>query len=342
MADRRILLVLTVKNEGPSILEWVAHHRLVGFTDIAIYHNDCTDLTDRILAQLARMGVVQTFENRLQPSFRRPPYQNRAYRLASGLPVYAECDWCMALDSDEYLALPDGVAGVGGLIDAVEARAGTVEEIRVNWRIFGSSWHETLTDALVTAPFTDAEPAALAAQMPVGYKTLFRTRAFARPGIHRPKEPRIEASRVANASGLRPDAFDQIGWRATDPGHYRFGAIHHYQLRDAQSFLIKSARGSASNVSRNMEIRYWRRFQRGGEEVRLLAARAPALQAEMATLNAASDGRLMGMRRRALRKWILRVAELLATPEGAALYDAVRAVPPQPLTNRATLRAEQG
>ena len=32
----KILAVLTVRNEGPYLLEWLAHHQAAGITDFAI------------------------------------------------------------------------------------------------------------------------------------------------------------------------------------------------------------------------------------------------------------------------------------------------------------------
>ena len=55
MTEPTSLLVATVKNEGPNILEWVAHHRLCGFDRIQIYQNDSTDTTVQTLRTLDRL-----------------------------------------------------------------------------------------------------------------------------------------------------------------------------------------------------------------------------------------------------------------------------------------------
>ncbi|MFZ1346925.1 MAG: glycosyltransferase family 2 protein, partial [Tabrizicola sp.] len=38
-----------MKDEGPTVVEWVAHHLAVGFTEVMVYTNDCTDGTDDLL-----------------------------------------------------------------------------------------------------------------------------------------------------------------------------------------------------------------------------------------------------------------------------------------------------
>ncbi|MGO4916449.1 glycosyltransferase family 2 protein [Pseudogemmobacter sp. W21_MBD1_M6] len=55
----RTLLVATVKNEGPNILEWVSHHLLAGFDDIVVYQNDSIDGTDDTLRLLAELRIPE-------------------------------------------------------------------------------------------------------------------------------------------------------------------------------------------------------------------------------------------------------------------------------------------
>ncbi len=83
--DPRVMLVTTVKDEGPNILEWVAYHRMIGFSDIVVFQNDSFDTTARSLRLLDELGVIRYFDNR----FRRPGrngFQNRAYRRAARSP----------------------------------------------------------------------------------------------------------------------------------------------------------------------------------------------------------------------------------------------------------------
>ena len=46
----RILAVTTLRNEAPFIVEWVAHMRAIGVTDLLVYTNDCDDGTEALLA----------------------------------------------------------------------------------------------------------------------------------------------------------------------------------------------------------------------------------------------------------------------------------------------------
>ena len=46
MAGEQVFTVVsTMKNEGPYILEWVAHYKALGFDRIVVCTNDCEDTT---------------------------------------------------------------------------------------------------------------------------------------------------------------------------------------------------------------------------------------------------------------------------------------------------------
>ncbi|MEO0693576.1 MAG: glycosyltransferase family 2 protein, partial [Pseudomonadota bacterium] len=54
----RFLIVTNMKNEGPYILEWMAHHLALGFGHVIAVTNDCVDGTDEILQRLQALGHV--------------------------------------------------------------------------------------------------------------------------------------------------------------------------------------------------------------------------------------------------------------------------------------------
>lgn len=326
----RYMLVATMKNEGPQVAEWVAHHRAIGFTDIVVFQNGSTDLTDRALKSLAAAGVLQYFPNDFRPGHPKPPYQNRALRRASRLPQYAECDWCVHLDGDEFLYIKTPEGTVQSLVDAVQKDAGEVDAIYLNWCIFGSSFLEQFDDRLMTEKYTWCEDPNAITSVLSGYKTLFRTRAFQRPGIHRPKGPLIENPVFANASGLREPDFIVHRHRSSDPKLRKYAQVNHYMVRDKESFLLKAARGSASNVTRTIDKAYWNRYNRNHAQDTALAQQADTTKARMAELDALTAGRLLGIRRRSLRKSQLEIQELRKQPDFETLLNLLPTGAPPP------------
>ena len=54
----RFLAILCVRNEAAFLMEWLAHHRAVGFTDFLVFSNDSQDGTDAMLDRLAERGEL--------------------------------------------------------------------------------------------------------------------------------------------------------------------------------------------------------------------------------------------------------------------------------------------
>ena len=51
------------KNESAFLLEWIAYHKTIGFTDIVILSNDCEDGSDEMLDHLSKSGEIIHLRN---------------------------------------------------------------------------------------------------------------------------------------------------------------------------------------------------------------------------------------------------------------------------------------
>lgn len=149
-APGRRILFSAQKNEGPFLLEWVAFHKIVGFTDIVVYSNDCTDGSDRLLDLLAEAGEL--VHVRHQPGPNRKPQMNAA-RIAMETDFFRDGDWVMWLDLDEFLWVQPGQHQVDELIDAI----GPARAVAVAWRHFGDSGNETWPGRHISEDFLMAE-----------------------------------------------------------------------------------------------------------------------------------------------------------------------------------------
>ena len=59
----KIMAVTTQKNEGVFLLELIAYHKIIGFTDIVILSNDCEDGSDEMLDHLSKSGEIVHLRN---------------------------------------------------------------------------------------------------------------------------------------------------------------------------------------------------------------------------------------------------------------------------------------
>ncbi|NBZ88752.1 glycosyltransferase family 2 protein [Stagnihabitans tardus] len=245
----RATLITTLKNEASFLLEWVAHHRALGFTDLVIFTNDCEDGTDAMAERLQALGLARHLPN---PGPWPEGPQWAALKRAEKLPEVTGADWALVADVDEFVNIH---AGEGRLADLVAAVPGA-DAVALTWRMFGNAGIASHAPGLVTRTFLRAAPATLAwpwrAQM---IKTLFRPQAFGKLGVHRPKQPKGE-----------PRWFDGSG-RAVDLGgrlfsdyrqdNYRLVQMNHYALGSAEGFVVKCDRGRANREAGAFDMGYW-------------------------------------------------------------------------------------
>ena len=94
------LAVITVRNEAAFLLEWLAHHRVVGFTDFLVFSNDCQDGTDDLLDRLAQLGLLTHVRNTKADE---GGVQWGALKQADKHKLVRQADWILPLDVDEFV-----------------------------------------------------------------------------------------------------------------------------------------------------------------------------------------------------------------------------------------------
>lgn len=253
----KILAFTCIRNEGPFLLEWIAYQRLIGVTDLIVFSNDCDDGSDRLLDTLARHGVLRHIAHRA-PEGKSVQWQALQQVARQGLTT--GFDWAMFCDVDEF---PMIHAGQHRLTDAIAALPADADAVVLPWRLFGANGQVRFHDAPVTGLFTRSAPPDLSHPIAGRYfKTLYRPGRFLKPGVHRPR-------RHANAPP--PVWYDGAGQRLPDSFAERDGQIalpsltvgrdlielHHYSVRSAESFVVKSDRGLANRRVKSIDLGYW-------------------------------------------------------------------------------------
>ena len=275
------LIVTTMKNEGPFMLEWVAYHRAIGFTDFLIYTNDCDDGTDRIAMRLEEMGLAQHRENQFRPG---GSPQRTMLRSAMKEPLYKEAEWLICADCDEFLNIRVG----GGQLDDLFAAVGDADAISLCWKLFGNSGHVDYTEDFITERFDRAlgedEYPNFRAR---GMKTLARNNErFSHLRIHRPAFLLDQGDVKWVDGGGRPMPSEYLdgGWKAHEGFTHDHARLHHYAVRSVESFLVKRDRGRTNHVNDDQGISYWSTMNFNTERDTSIHARLPALRTEFAVL----------------------------------------------------------
>ncbi|HEX9856950.1 MAG TPA: glycosyltransferase family 2 protein [Paracoccaceae bacterium] len=332
----RVLAILTVRNEGAFLLEWLAHHSACGFTDFLVFSNDCDDGTDAMLDRLAAMGWLSHIRND-GPHKEGPQWA--ALKAADRHPLKARADWVLFLDIDEFVNIHAGDRSLAALLAALPQATA----IPLTWRMFGNAGVVGYSDAPVTETFTRAAPAVLhwpwRAAM---FKTLFRNDgSYGKLGVHRPRGPvkaRLAGQRWFDGSGRELGPAFHTGRVFSDFGqdNYRLAQLNHYALGAMESYVVKCDRGRANRDAPALDMSYWVERNFCDVEDRSIAALARQSRPLLAELQA--DPVLAPLHAAAVAWRKTRFAALMTEEPWRALFGRLLMTPPTRALSRREAR----
>ena len=256
----QVTAVSMMKDEGPFVLEWVAHHLAVGFTDLVVYTNDCSDGTDDMLIRLEELGLAHHRRNVIPEGIRPQP---SALTHAQDEPVVQGSDWVMVFDADEFVSIRHGDGTLDDLLTATKAQG--ANGIVVTWRIFGSGGVVDWSRAPVTEQYLMAAPVTW--NKGWGVKTLFTFDAeYWKLGIHRPKMKTRhiktafpdQVKWLTGSGAVMEDYFKFRGWRSvTRTVGYDWVQLNHYAVKSVDSYAIRKLRGNVNYKKDKYNSDYW-------------------------------------------------------------------------------------
>ena len=247
-----------MKDEAPYLIEWFAHHLAVGFTDILVYTNDCTDGTDDMLIRLEELGLGHHRRNDIPEGVKPQP---SAIKHAQAEKIVQESDWVLLFDADEFLCINYG----DGTLDAMLSAAGAANGLVITWRIFGSGGVEDWSREPVTEQYLHAAPPLW--NKGWGVKTLFKyDPEYWKLGIHRPtmKTKHLQTDypdgvHWLNGSGLpMEDYFKFRGWRSIRRTiGYDWAQMNHYAVKSIDAYAVRKFRGNVNLKADKYNADYW-------------------------------------------------------------------------------------
>jgi hypothetical protein len=270
MTAPRVALCAIVRNEIRSIVEWLAHHKALGFDEFLIYDNDSGDGTSDVLAALDEAGELVHLP---WPHSVGARPQRLAYEHAR---KHSDADWLAFFDADEFLMLhkdPDISAFLARFDPGVSA-------VAVNWIVFGSGGQGHYRAVPVVERFTDALSSDATQNRSI--KSIGRRVKLSGTGIHRVA---VVEGRYVLPSG-RDAEFDRL--TAVVAPDVTVAALHHYAVKSLEEFAEKLARGHANSQfpekkRAKLDARF-AEFNTGGVRNLDLAERSGPMRAEAARL----------------------------------------------------------
>jgi glycosyl transferase family 2 len=323
----RFLAVLTVRNEAAFLLEWLAHHQAVGFTDFLVFSNNCQDGTDKILDRLDELGHLVHVRN--DGPYDAGGIQFTALKAADKLRLVKQADWILALDVDEFVNIH---AGDGTLPDLLQALP-DADAITLTWRLFGNGDVVRFEDRPVTESFTRCAPEIMfwpwRAAM---FKTLFRNDGtYRKLGVHRPRSPvskDLEDFRWFDGEGRELESQFKTKRLFSNYGRPNYGHVqlNHYPLGAMESYVLKADRGRAVHSDHMLGVDYWveRNFNTDTDTSisRLATERATRTERFM------TDARLAKLHRKAVEWRQSRFLQLMKQEPFRALFARLMMTPP--------------
>ncbi len=321
LANDKILVVTSMKNEAPFILEWVAYHKSIGATHFLIYTNDCTDNTNAMLDRLEALGHVTRAVNPWDPASGKKP-QHVALKDAVTRNCYRDADWVLTIDVDEFVNIH---VGDGTFADLIRA-SNQPNVISFTWKFFGNKGIHAFEDRPITEQFTACAPEFIPKpRLGWGFKSMVHKSApYRRIGVHRPLEiEEHEAAQVRWVNGSGRAMPDQLltnnGWRSTKRSlGYRLATLNHYILRSTDSFLVKRERGRINHTDHDQGVDYWSRRNYATETDDRILARLPRMKRLLDGFRA--DAELNAMHQEAVAWHARRIAHLKTQPDYRELY----------------------
>ncbi len=319
---KKVLIVTTMKNEGPFILEWIAYHRSIGVTDFVIYTNDCDDGTDEMHDLLEAKGIVTEHHvNPFKSNSKAKDPQRAALWDAEKQRPSQEADWIIPMDVDEFINIHVGDGKFQEMLDVVP----DANMISMVWRLFGNGFQTKYRDGFITENMTwCAHERCNKPHQAWGFKTAFKDiGAYKHFSVHRPQqllEDVADDIRWYSSAGQRmPDRYKKAGWRVgkAEAG-YGLVTLNHYSIRSSESYLVKRQRGRVNHVDRDQGMAYWFRMNHNAQQDFSIANKLPGARAEYQRLLADSD--IAAMHQRCVAAHEARIEDLHGKPEYAALF----------------------
>lgn len=244
MPDPTVHLLTCIRNEGPFLLEFVAHHLVLGFDRIFIAANDCDDGSVRLLRALQAAGHIDFLNHSVPPG--KVPQAEGYSRLRDRFDIDS-ADWLMMLDADEFLNVHTGDHSVKALLATASAE---VDVIALNAMTFGTGGEARWRPGPVTGIFLHRLPEGHRANGAL--KTLSRNPghygAIHNHSLTRYRGPKARLAVMRGDGSLREIDADAALWRELRHVpraeiRHALAQYNHYAVKTPDAYRLRQLRG---------------------------------------------------------------------------------------------------
>jgi hypothetical protein len=238
--SKRAAVVVSMRDEGISVLEWVAHYRAIGFSEIFVYTNDNVDGSDQLLGLLADHGVITLIDNITSKTV-FPHIKAFAHSLHF-VPELRDYEWVAYVDADELLVPAEEFDwSIVNVLHAVEKRyrERPPSALCYHWRWFISNYAIARIKGLLLERFQHALPQST-------FKSVVRIADVLSMRQNHMPEVTTGGYFVDSALDVIPQSlglasYKEGVWNYSGNG-YHGGQLNHYWCKSFEEFLVKKRR----------------------------------------------------------------------------------------------------
>lgn len=237
--EKKCAMVVGMRDEGITSLEWIAHYKAIGAERIFIYTNDNRDQSERILEILAEHDEIVLIRNGMGTEV-YPQLKIYEHFLLM-LPEARDFEWCGFFDSDELFAPAAKFEfSIIGLLEEVELHAPACSAIWYPWRWAVSDRCFAREPGLLPIRFKNCSKHTLV-------KSLARVKDILNmKPLH---SPYILEGCFAIDGALQPRAMDELFVEHDWPEDT--GILYHYWCKSFEEFYLKKSRGDTIKLEDN-------------------------------------------------------------------------------------------
>lgn len=239
MPTQKSAVVMTCRNEGIYLLEWISFYKAIGFNHLFIYSNDNDDFSDELLDELSNHKLI-TFirnENTGKHSVQQKAYEHSIHLL----PELRDFEWVLYADADEFLIPAQKYnSNIDNLLNDISSLNGDLNScVLFNWKWMTSNY--TLR----------REPGGVLERFPHGrddrgFKSLVKLkdvvsmRAAHFPILLNSEDGIYLDGNLKVIEGIDPPEYKTL-WSISTP-KYLAGQLNHYWCKSYEEFVIKQDR----------------------------------------------------------------------------------------------------
>lgn len=254
-----IVAFTAIQNEGPYLLDWVAHHKALGIDELIVYTHETQDGTSRILDLMQESGYL----THLPLDQDRPSLFVNAQKQFWDTTARQKAEWLIALDVREYLNLKPEFAS---LKEFLELSPPNTDGIVIPRQIFGSNGKIDISDTsiLFSHKMGTTAPAIFPYEATYGKTIMRNKRVFHGIGFYRPRQrppgKNRDLSFFTSEWNKMPDYYSQHERRISIYGAYEGEnhlKVNFYPLRSIADFILNGYYSGPQHRHNEAEVQYW-------------------------------------------------------------------------------------